>query len=215
MSRNRDRQRRSTVFSRREALAVLAGALAAAEPYAALAQAENPAVARIKTFYDAVQAVTTGPQAADPKARFAALSEPVANTFDLTAMARLAIGPQWSKIPTAKQSALQEAFGRYFVATYASRLGGVSGGRFEVMPKTEPRTGGRLVRTKVIDAGGRETAVDYLVNQEDKVVDLYLSGTVSELAALRAQFDPVLKSGGPDGLEASLRQRAEKALGGV
>ena len=33
--------------------------------------------------------------------------------------------------------------------------------------------------------------------------------------ALRAQFDPVLKSGGPDGLEANLRQRAEKALGGV
>ena len=203
------------MFSRREALAVLAGALAAAEPYAALAQAENPAVARIKTFYDAVQAVTTGPQAADPKARFAALSEPVANTFDLTAMARLAIGPQWSKIPVAKQSALQEAFGRYFVATYASRLGGVSGGRFEVTPATEPRTGGRLVRTKVIDGGGRETPVDYLVGPEGKVVDLYLSGTVSELAALRAQFDPVLKSGGPDGLEANLRQRAEKALSGA
>lgn len=191
-----------------------AGALAAAGPWPALAQAEDPA-ARIKSFYDALQAVTAGPQANDPKARFAALQEPVGNAFDLTAMARLAIGPQWSKIPAAKQSALQDAFGRYFIATYASRLGGVSGGRFEVMPKTEPRTGGRLVRTKVIDAGGRETAVDYLVNQEDKVVDLYLSGTVSELAALRAQFDPVLKSGGPDGLEANLRQRAEKALGGV
>lgn len=203
------------MFSRRDVLAVLAGAAAAAGPFAAMAQAEDAAVARIKAFYDAVQSATAGPQAADPKARFAALSEPVANTFDLTAMTRLAIGPQWSKIPAAKQSALQGAFGRYFIATYASRLGGVSGGRFEVMPKTEPRTGGRLVRTKVIDAGGRETAVDYLVNQEDKVVDLYLSGTVSELAALRAQFDPVLKSGGPDGLEANLRQRAEKALGGV
>ena len=100
-------------------------------------------------------------------------------------------------------------------AMTAAGIDHVSGGRFEVMPKTEPRTGGRLVRTKVFDVGGRETAVDYLVNQEDKVADLYLSGTVSELAALRSQFDPVLKSGGPDGLEANLRQRAEKALGGT
>jgi phospholipid transport system substrate-binding protein len=191
-----------------------AGALAAAGPWPALAQAEDPA-ARIKSFYDALQAVTAGPQASDPKARFAALQEPVGNAFDLTAMARLAIGPQWSKFPAAKQASLQEAFGRYFVATYANRLGGISGARFEVTPNAEPRTGGRLVRTKVIDAGGRETPVDYLVGPEGKVVDLYLSGTVSELAALRAQFDPVLKSGGPDRLEAYLRERADKALGGA
>jgi phospholipid transport system substrate-binding protein len=191
-----------------------AGALAAAGPWPALAQAEDPA-ARIKSFYDALQAVTAGPQASDPKARFAALQEPVGNAFDLTAMARLAIGPQWSKFPAAKQASLQEAFGRYFVATYANRLGGISGARFEVTPNAEPRSGGRLVRTKVIDAGGRETPVDYLVGPEGKVVDLYLSGTVSELAALRAQFDPVLKSGGPDRLEAYLRERADKALGGA
>jgi len=208
------------VFSRRDVLAMAAsapaaGALAAAGPWPALAQAEDPAVARIKSFYDALQAVTAGPQANDPKARFAAIQEPVANAFDLTAMARLAIGPQWSKIPAAKQASVQEAFGRYFMATYANRLGGISGARFEVMPNTEPRTGGRLVRTKVIDAGGRETPVDYLVGPEGKVVDLYLSGTVSELAALRAQFDPVLKSGGPDRLEAYLRERADKALGGA
>src|SRR5829696_2267142 len=218
MSRSRDggvQSGRSTVFSRREVLAMLAGVVAAGGPFTALAQAEDPAVARIKAFYDAVQAITAGPKAADPKARFEALSQPVADAFDLAAMTRLAIGPQWWKIPAAKQAALQDAFGRYFIATYAGRLGGVSGGRFEVMPKTEPRTGGRLVRTKVFDVGGRETAVDYLVNQEDKVADLYLSGTVSELAALRSQFDPVLKSGGPDGLEANLRQRAEKALGGT
>src|SRR4051812_5714503 len=92
---------RLMVFSRRDVLAMaggaLAGALAAAGLWPALAQAEDPAVARIKSFYDALQAVTAGPQANDPKARFAALQEPVANAFDLTAMARLAIGPQWSK----------------------------------------------------------------------------------------------------------------------
>ena len=201
------------MFSRREILGVLAGAVVAAGPLAALAQAEDPAIALIKGFYDAVRSATGDSKAEDPKARFAALTDPVMRTFDIGAMARLAIGPPWSKIPAPKQAALQDAFGRYFIANYAQRIGGIKGGRFEVMPTTEPRTGGKLVRTKVVDAGGRETPVDFLVSPEGKVIDLYLSGTVSELAAQRALFDPVLKSGGPDALEADLKRRTEKALG--
>lgn len=202
------------MFSRRDVLGAMVGALIAAGPLAALAQAEDPAVAAVQSFYDAVQSATAGPQADDPKARFAALSDPVTRTFDIGAMTRLVVGPQWSKIPPAKQTALQDAFGRYFIATYANRIGAIKGGRFEVSPKTDQRTTGKLVRTKVIDAAGRETPVDFLVGPENKVVDLYLAGTVSELAALRALFDSALKSGGADGLEADLRQRADKILGG-
>lgn len=200
------------MFSRRDVLGAMVGALIATGPLAALAQAEDPAVAAIKSFYDAVQSATTGPQADDPKARFDALSDPVTRTFDLGAMTRLVVGPPWSKIPPAKQAALQDAFGRYFIANYANRLGAIKGGRFEVSPKPDQRSTGKLVRTKVFDAAGRETPVDFLVNADNKVVDLYLSGTVSELAALRALFDQAFKSGGADGLEAEFRQRADKIL---
>ena len=69
-------------------------------------------------------------------------------------------------------------------------------------------------RTRVVDAEGKATPVDYLVNAEGRVVDIYLGGTVSMLAARRSEFDGVLKKGGPEALEAHLRKRTE-AVGGT
>lgn len=202
------------MLSRRQVLVPLVGA-ALSWPLAAAAEGEDPAVARIKAFYDSLEGAMKGAQAADPKQRAAALSEAVMRTFDIPAMTRLAIGPQWSKIPAGKQASLQDAFGRYFVATYASRLGQASGGRFEVLPKTEQKSGGRLVRTRVIDASGKATPVDYLVNAQGQVIDVYLNGTVSELASQRSELTAALKAGGPDALEANLRKRADALMGGT
>ena len=206
------------MITRRKLLTVLGAVAASAtlgRPLSASGQAEDPAAARIQGFYDSLQAATSGPAAVDPKQRLGAISEAMTRTFDIGAMARLAIGPQWSKIPAAKQASLQEAFGRYFIATYASQLGKASGGRFEVLPKTEQKTGGRLVRTRVTDADGKTTPVDYLVNADGRVVDIYLGGTVSMLATRRPEFDAALKAGGPDALEANLRQRADQLMGGT
>jgi phospholipid transport system substrate-binding protein len=47
-----------------------------------------------------------------------------------------------------------------------------------------------------------------------KVVDVYLDGTISELASRRAEFTSILKAGGPDALVASLRRQGDKLLSG-
>ena len=201
------------MVTRRELLAGFGAFAVLGWPLGAAGQADDPAVARIQAFYDSLQAAMTG--APDPKQRLAAVSEAMMRTFDIAAITRLAIGPQWSKIPDARQTALQEAFGRYFTATYATQLGKMGGGRFEVLSKTEQRAGGRLVRTRVIDAEGKATPVDYVVNAEGRVVDIYLGGTISMVAARRSEFDAALKAGGPDALEAHLRKRAEAATGGT
>jgi phospholipid transport system substrate-binding protein len=167
-------------------------------------------VARIRAFYDSLQGAAAQ---ADPKQRLEAIGEAMSRVFDIAAITRLSIGPQWSKIPAAKQASLQEAFGRFFVASYGTQLGKAAGSRFEVLPKVEQRTGGRLVRTQVIDPKGQATPVDYLVNADGQIVDIYLGGTVSMLAARRSEFDSILKSGGPDALEAHLRKRADAITG--
>jgi phospholipid transport system substrate-binding protein len=202
------------MVTRRELLGSIGAAAALAWPSGAGAQADD-AAARIQAFYDSLQAALAE---SDPARRMAAVSEAMTRTFDIAAITRLAIGPHWSKIPAPKQASLQDAFGRYFIATYASQLGKAAGGRFEVLPKAEQkneqRAGGRLVRTRVIDGEGKATPVDYLVNAEGRVVDIYLGGTVSMLAARRSEFDGALKAGGPDALEAHLRKRTE-AVGGT
>jgi phospholipid transport system substrate-binding protein len=201
------------MVTRRELLAGLAAFAAMGRPLGAAGQADDPAVARIQAFYESLQAATAAQK--DPKQRLATVSDAMMRTFDIAAITRLAIGPQWSKIPAERQAALQEAFGRYFVVTYASQLGKAAGSRFEVLPKTEQRTVGRLVRTRVIDPDGKATPVDYLVNADGRVVDIYLGGTVSMVAARRSEFDAALKNGGPDALEAHLRKRADAAMGGT
>jgi phospholipid transport system substrate-binding protein len=45
-----------------------------------------------------------------------------------------------------------------------------------------------------------------------KVVDVYLTGTISELATRRSEFAAILKSGGPSTLIESLRQKTEKLM---
>ena len=123
------------MVTRRELLGGIGAAAALAWPSGAGAQADD-AAARIQAFYDSLQAALAE---SDPARRMAAVSEAMTRTFDIAAITRLAIGPQWSKIPAPKQASLQDAFGRYFIATYASQLGKAAGGRFEVLPKTEQK----------------------------------------------------------------------------
>jgi phospholipid transport system substrate-binding protein len=46
------------------------------------------------------------------------------------------------------------------------------------------------------------------------VVDVFLDGTISELASRRAEFTAILKSGGPEALISSLRRQGDKLLAG-
>jgi phospholipid transport system substrate-binding protein len=48
-----------------------------------------------------------------------------------------------------------------------------------------------------------------------RVVDIYLGGTVSELASRRADFTALLREGGAERLVAELRRRTGALLGGA
>ena len=47
-----------------------------------------------------------------------------------------------------------------------------------------------------------------------KVVDVYLDGTISELASRRAEFTSIMRAGGPDALIVSLRKQGDRLLAG-
>jgi phospholipid transport system substrate-binding protein len=177
--------------------------------------ADDPAVAGVRSFYDALLDAMKHAKALGVSGRYEKLAPVVRDTFDLSAMTRMAVGPPWTSIPADQQNALVDSFTRMTIATYASRFDGYAGERFEVESKTETRGRNRIVRTRLIESNGNTTTLNYLMHEAGsrwKVIDVYLSGTVSELATRRSEFSGILKSGGAAALVDSLRQRTAKLL---
>ena len=151
------------------------------------------------------------------RGRYEKLAPVVDKAFDVAAMSRVAVGQSWDAFQPAQQAALMDAFSRLTIATYASQFDGFSGERFEVLQTVERPGGAKLVKTQIVQSNGKTVALDYLLRasgSEWKIVDVYLDGTISQLAARRAEFGTILKSGGPDALISSLHQKGDKLLAG-
>ena len=192
--------------------AMLAGL---ALPVCADAAEADPAVAPIRAFYDALLATMKQADQLGVRGRYDKLAPVIRSTFDLGAMTRIAVGPDWTAIPTEQQTALQDHFARMTIATYANRFDGWSGQSFEVDPEVLSRNTGRIVRTRLLRPKEEPVTLNYLMRGSGdswKIVDNYLSGTISELATQRSEFGAILKSGGPAALIESLRQQIDKLM---
>jgi phospholipid transport system substrate-binding protein len=184
-------------------------------PVHAQSPAADPAVAAIRTFYDALLASMKQASSVGVRARYDKLEPVIRATFDLPAMARIAVGPDWTTIPAEQQAALIDNFSRMTIATYASRFDGYSGQTFEVTPEVQTRNTGRVVLTKLLRPPEAPVTLNYLMRDSGgtwKIVDVYLSGTISELATQRSEFGTILKSGGAAALIDSLRQQTDKLM---
>ena len=204
------------VTNRRRALqGVLALFAAWALPKPAAAADADPAVAPIRAFYDALLAAMKQADQLGVRGRYDKLAPVIRSTFDLPAMTRIAVGPEWTTIPPDQQAALQDNFARMTIATYANRFDGFSGQSFEVDPEALPRNNGRIVRTRLVRPKEEPVTLNYLMRgagESWKIVDIYLSGTISELATQRSEFSAILKSGGAAALIASLQQQIDKLM---
>jgi phospholipid transport system substrate-binding protein len=99
------------------------------------------------------------------------------------------------------------------IAEYASQINDYSGESFVVDPQTSPasRGGGEIVKTKLLQPGGRTVNINYLV-RGGRVLDVYLNGTISDLATRRDEFASIIASGGADGLIKRLQDRTQALL---
>jgi phospholipid transport system substrate-binding protein len=178
------------------------------------AQTPSAAVVKIETYYQ--QLMPTIQQAArlsvrERDRRFAPV---FAAVFDIPTMTRLAVGPAWKGFSAEQQATIRDAFARFIVADYASQIKDYSGESFVVDPQTTPesRGGGEIVKTKLLQPGGRTVSINYLVRGE-RVIDIYLNGTISDLALRRDEFASIIASGGVDALIKRLRDRTDSLLG--
>jgi phospholipid transport system substrate-binding protein len=190
-------------------------ALVLCGPVPSQAQQLDPAARHIQSYYQ--QLIPTLQQAGrlSVRERDRRFTPAIASAFDFATMARLATGPVWSSFSGAQQAAVRDAFTRFLIADYASEVTDYSGESFVVDPQTSPesRGGGEIVKTKLLQPGGRTVQINYLV-RGGRVIDVYLNGTVSDLATRRDEFASILAGGGgADALVKKLRERTETLLG--
>jgi phospholipid transport system substrate-binding protein len=200
----------SMSVSRRSLVVLPIAALGFARDAAAQGGAAAPAA--IQQLYDALLGVMKQAKALGFDGRYARLAPVIERVFDLGLMARIAVGPGWPQIPPAQQQTLIQAFIRFTVSQYAGRFDGYGGERFEVDPATQPNPNGVVVQSRLIQSNGETTTLNYLMHRGAggawQIIDVYLKGTISELATRRSEFSGVLQSSGADGLIRTLDQRS-------
>ena len=106
-------------------------------------------------------------------------------------------------------------YGRYVAAVYATRFDGYSGERLEVLGEQKIKRG-TMVKSQIVKSDGEPVSINYMVHDNAvgwQVRDVYLTGTISELATRRSEFATILRSGGIDSLIASLNKKADDLQG--
>jgi phospholipid transport system substrate-binding protein len=139
--------------------------------------------------------------------RYARLAPVVDRTFDIPSMTRLAVGPTWATLAPPQQLQLIAAFAHYVAATYADRFDTYSGEQLQVAGE-RPYGADLMVQTRIVKSNGETTRLDYLMRQ-GRISDVYLDGTISQLAVHRSEFHSILQREGVDGLVTALNRKVD------
>jgi phospholipid transport system substrate-binding protein len=178
---------------------LLAGAAMAAEPSAPVKVVETMHAAMVDVMR--TSATTTFEERA-------AKLEPVVDTaYDLDFMGRKSLGKSFDGLAPEDQKRWLESFHRFMIANYAGRFTSYSGQTFETLGEEPAAQDTVLVRTRLVDPGKETVDLAYRLRQQDgtwKIIDVYLKGTVSELALRRSDFTAILDRQGFPALMANL-----------
>jgi phospholipid transport system substrate-binding protein len=147
--------------------------------------------------------------------RYARLTPVVSRAFDISSMTRLAIGPSYGTLAAPTQQQLMAAFAHYVAATYADQFDAFSGEQLQVIGQ-HPYGQDIMVQTKIVKSNGEATRLDYLMHQNQggwQISDVYLDGTISQLAVHRSEFHSILQREGIDGLVVALNRKVDLLSG--
>lgn len=165
----------------------------------------------IESFYSALDASMKAGDTLDFEARRKLLAPVVSKTFDLPLMAAKVLGRHWRPMPPADQRRWLNAFSGLTVKTYSEQFDENSGLVFEVGAVQAAPGGTALVRTKLKRANDAPVAIDYRLRPGARgwrVMDIFLNGTVSELALRRSEYTSVLERDGFEKLVTTLQTRS-------
>ena len=166
----------------------------------------------IARFDDTLLGAMRGAKTLGYRGRYDLLEAVVNETFDVPTMSRIAVGLGWAGLSESQKTRLTDAFRRFITATFAERFDDFGGERFEV-EGAKPIPSGILVENSLIKPDGERVRINYLTHQTAngwEAIDIYLDGTISELAVRRSEFTSILNRSGPEELIATLERKTQQ-----
>jgi phospholipid transport system substrate-binding protein len=165
----------------------------------------------VRSLYDALLSTMRNSAMLGPRGRYAQLEPVVRRVFDIPFMTRLAVGPQWEGVSQTQRDEVSRAFVRYVAAIYAERFDGYSGERLQVTGE-RPSAGGTIITSQIVKSNGQPVSINYLMRNNGgvwQIADVYLDGTISEMATRRSEFAAILRAQGITGLIQTLNAKAD------
>jgi phospholipid transport system substrate-binding protein len=189
------------------ALLFYAGAAAAAETAASGSPVET-----VEKLHAALLSVMKDAKQLGYAGRYERLAPVLKETYDSVYMAEKSVGRHWQQASPADQTALVDTFSRFMIANYAGRFDKYSGQSFEIVGEEPSVQGTMLVRTRLINPKGENVQLNYRLHPVDgrwKIIDVYLNGTVSELALRRSEYVSTIRRDGWKALIVALDERIQ------
>lgn len=181
---------------------------------ATLALAQEAPDALVKRVSQEVLAIAKSDpkvQAGDQARIHQVIDGKLAPHFDFARMTALAMGRNWRSATPAQQKELTEQFKQLLVRTYSGALSRYRDERIEYKPLVAaPSDTDVTVKTLVVKSGGGSpVTIDYSLARTPegwKAYDVIVGG-VSLVTNYRDEFNEQIKSGGIDGLIATLKSK--------
>jgi phospholipid transport system substrate-binding protein len=193
-----------------EGAAAIEPAADTAAPAAETANAAQAPVEVVETFHAGLLDIMKHAEELGLAGRIEEMGPLMGKVFDLDFMASKAIGTHWRRLSDADKARWSEVFKRFTTASYAGRFTGFKGEEFVTLGLEEAARGTRLVLTEIRVPDEDDVQLNYRLLENDgqwRVIDVYLNGTVSELALRRSEYASALKREGFEELVAAIETK--------
>ena len=194
--------------------ACLFGVALTAGPHGA--RAADAPTAAVDKLYGALLANMKDAAALKFEGRRMRLAPVVREVFDLETMARVSTGAAWQKMSVQDRADVVDAFTKWTIANYASQFDGFDGESFVTASEEDAGRGNMLVNTE-LRTQDEVVVLNYRLRQTGdawRIIDIYMDGSVSQLAMRRGEFAAVMGQGGVDQLISHMRVLTAKLAAG-
>jgi len=175
----------------------------------------DPAVHEIEAFYAVLVDTMKRGKQLGLEGRYRELKPAAETAFDIPGMTQMSIGPSWATTSESDRKALIDVVERMTVVSYAKNFANFGGEKFVVEPAAKTRNVDKIVESKLLGSDGSTVPFNYRLHAVDghwKIVDIYLNGTISQLALRRADFSSTFEKLGPTGLIQKLNAMVDKQM---